>query len=348
MRVAADLFSTEWKTPTPVAWNKLFRLIGIDGAVDTGGVGIIHGSEPTQAVFFSVNSVKNVKRYYNKYSPKLMKKGADKGALNVEFAKKFGPELNSARTIKELLPIFNEHGYQLIQLIKDPRIRALVIDYEPAVFKYVKNPTAVEQVALLDAGPDLLGNIPIKKIDQQALIELLSSDRSDSFKDELVLNILGLVENFNKMFNLTPGLQVAIVSFEPRYILTIKNPYAAAIKAAVENWNEDVRGQIPYEIKVLAGLPTTIDDNPEVQRIKHDIDWYEGAINFANQEINTMSNDIALLKNSTTVDDSTKNTSIKYFNDQIKDKEISVKYYLDQISAYKEKLEKLIKTLPKP
>lgn len=45
----------------PVAWNKLFRDIGIDGCVDFG-VGIIHTSEPTQAVFFSIKSIQNNKR----------------------------------------------------------------------------------------------------------------------------------------------------------------------------------------------------------------------------------------------------------------------------------------------
>jgi hypothetical protein len=55
------------KNSSPV-WNGLFRAIGIDGFVDYEG-GIIHPNEPTQAVFFNIQAVKNVKLYDNKYSP---------------------------------------------------------------------------------------------------------------------------------------------------------------------------------------------------------------------------------------------------------------------------------------
>lgn len=53
---------------SPIIWNKLLRSIGIDGAYDPG-VGIIHTNEPHQCVVFSKQSIKNNKRYYNKYSP---------------------------------------------------------------------------------------------------------------------------------------------------------------------------------------------------------------------------------------------------------------------------------------
>lgn len=75
MQAAEELFSKAWNTTPVVAWNKLFRSIGVDGVVDytpEGGTGIIHTNEPTQAVFFSVNSIENVKRYDNKYSPALV------------------------------------------------------------------------------------------------------------------------------------------------------------------------------------------------------------------------------------------------------------------------------------
>lgn len=62
-----------------VAWNRLFRDLGIDGCVDMDpdtrtGVGIIHGSEPTQAVFFSTRAVGSVQRVHNKYSPDQQQK----------------------------------------------------------------------------------------------------------------------------------------------------------------------------------------------------------------------------------------------------------------------------------
>ena len=77
----ADLFSRVWKISTPVAWNKLFRLIGIDGCVDISG-GIIHPNEPTQAVFFSINAIGSVERIRNtgsKHLPKEIEKSKIRG-----------------------------------------------------------------------------------------------------------------------------------------------------------------------------------------------------------------------------------------------------------------------------
>lgn len=61
---------SRWRaTKHPVSWNKLFRTLGIDGCIDSKGDGIIHTSEPFQAVFFSTKPIKGVERHYNKYSP---------------------------------------------------------------------------------------------------------------------------------------------------------------------------------------------------------------------------------------------------------------------------------------
>jgi hypothetical protein len=57
-----------WGTSHIIAWNKLFRLIGIDGAIDNG-TGIIHTNEYTQAVFFSIGAIGSSSRHLNKYSP---------------------------------------------------------------------------------------------------------------------------------------------------------------------------------------------------------------------------------------------------------------------------------------
>lgn len=65
---------------TSVMWNKIFRMIGIDGFRDNG-VGIIHTSEPHQAVFFSKNAISNVERVHNKWSASSKHKGERKGNL---------------------------------------------------------------------------------------------------------------------------------------------------------------------------------------------------------------------------------------------------------------------------
>jgi hypothetical protein len=45
-------------------WNKIFRILGYQGAVDNGA-GIIHHNEPTQAVFFSIKAFKVVETIRN-------------------------------------------------------------------------------------------------------------------------------------------------------------------------------------------------------------------------------------------------------------------------------------------
>ena len=71
------------KYPTNVAWNTLFRAIGIDGCVDTG-VGIIHTSEPYQAVFFHIGAVDVVTRIRNRanYSPAVIDQKAAQGQFD--------------------------------------------------------------------------------------------------------------------------------------------------------------------------------------------------------------------------------------------------------------------------
>jgi hypothetical protein len=71
--------ATYLKRPAPLAWNELFRqALGIDGCVDTGK-GIIHPSEPTQAVFFSLGATKLITTVQNKYSPEQMSAGEERG-----------------------------------------------------------------------------------------------------------------------------------------------------------------------------------------------------------------------------------------------------------------------------
>ena len=73
-------FKKKWGTnKNPVSWNKVFREIGIDGCVDSEGQKIIHESEPTQAVFFSKKAIKDVNRYYNKYSPEDVERAESAG-----------------------------------------------------------------------------------------------------------------------------------------------------------------------------------------------------------------------------------------------------------------------------
>jgi hypothetical protein len=67
--ILSEYLGTEYGRKPPIVWNELFRkVLDIDGCIDTGA-GIIHPSEPTQAVFFSLPRLRILDIVYNKYSP---------------------------------------------------------------------------------------------------------------------------------------------------------------------------------------------------------------------------------------------------------------------------------------
>lgn len=72
--------------PSEVSWNKLLRAIGIDGIVDNG-FGIIHTSEPYQAVFFSIDAIDVVKQVHNRpnYLPYRIEKSTEQGKLTKDY-----------------------------------------------------------------------------------------------------------------------------------------------------------------------------------------------------------------------------------------------------------------------
>ena len=83
MEVSKELNSLYRGKTNSVTWNKLFRDVGIDGFIDMGR-GIIHPSEPTQAVFFSMKPIRVLDRVQNKYSPDTREKEQFKGQAKKE------------------------------------------------------------------------------------------------------------------------------------------------------------------------------------------------------------------------------------------------------------------------
>lgn len=69
---------TEIARKSIVVWNKIFRDLGYSGFGDKSGQGIIHPSEPTQAIFLSKNSFKIVEKVANiKVTPTITLKTMD-------------------------------------------------------------------------------------------------------------------------------------------------------------------------------------------------------------------------------------------------------------------------------
>ena len=136
--MAAEGIAQFTGSAVPVAWNKLFRECGIDGVVDTGR-GIIHTSEPTQAVFFSISAITDVKRFENKYSPSHMSDAKREGEVNKKvsssMAKMSYPEIKDA--IKR--------DAEVIRFVKAPteelQLEAIQSARAPFIITLIRNPT---------------------------------------------------------------------------------------------------------------------------------------------------------------------------------------------------------------
>jgi len=83
MEVSKEIADLYVEKSRSLSWNKLFRDVGIDGFIDMGK-GIIHPSEPTQAVFFSMKPIQVLDRIENKYSPYPREKSQLKGQAKKE------------------------------------------------------------------------------------------------------------------------------------------------------------------------------------------------------------------------------------------------------------------------
>jgi hypothetical protein len=90
---------TEYGRKPPIVWNELFRrVLDIDGCIDNGA-GIIHESEPTQAVFFSLPRLRILDIVYNKYSPRSVQASIVQGVEAKQTFEKFKNSL--ARAIEK-------------------------------------------------------------------------------------------------------------------------------------------------------------------------------------------------------------------------------------------------------
>lgn len=187
----------------PVAWNKLFRELRIDGAIDTG-VGIIHTSEPTQAVFFSINSIVRVQRVNNKYSPDAVNRRKELGNTAIEL-------LDSNTTTARKVRIITQQA-ELINKLKPGAERLEIVTTIPFTLRYLKNPTIAEQEAAILSDVDLLFDVDdIQKIDESVIIKAIAIMPMGSIGYSL--RMLKKVLDAHNMW--TPGVQKAAIAKAP-------------------------------------------------------------------------------------------------------------------------------------
>jgi hypothetical protein len=84
-------------------WNKIFRDLGYHGIADKNDAGIIHRSEPTQAVFFNASFIKVIGGGYNK-NYKITKFGSD------EFPSEYSLTSNSKEVMEIMSNYLRVHG----------------------------------------------------------------------------------------------------------------------------------------------------------------------------------------------------------------------------------------------
>lgn len=243
----SDIFDSN-----PVAtWNATFRAIGIDGAVDIingDGLEIIDTNEPCQAVFFSTKAVRNVKRFINSYSPVAQQKSVAKGQDKEARALAIVAKLRKAKTPEEAYRVLDKNGFDKINLVSDPTTRQFIINKNPGVISYLRNPTKEEQrLALLDDFEMALNYI--RKIDQGVIADVfrVAPDKNkvgailDAFQSKPV--------DGTRLVELSPTLQLEIVKFSPNLLIEIERPARATVQYVVDNWN---RGTIPNWLRTKA------------------------------------------------------------------------------------------------
>ena len=183
LEIARNFLKINLKTSTPVAWNKLFRMLGIDGVVDytlRSGKGIIHPNEPSQAVFFSINAVTNVKRYDNKYSPDYMQNKKESGSEKKEAAQNVINVLRSTNDPDTILQVLrdNRPSYTF-KLIRDQKLKDYIITNSPDLVFSIPNPTEHEYALAVKAKPAYAINIASRVPNASPQLQVLLANASE-------------------------------------------------------------------------------------------------------------------------------------------------------------------------
>lgn len=169
----ADIISNSRRTKLPVAWNWLFRNIGIDGIIDSE-IGIIHENEPVQAVFFSLNSVDLIDRIPNRGSPEERSSRQAQGLTRKEwFEKSIAQFKNLLRSgkLEDIVSWLDLGDNNLLLSYAPKEISYKVLEKRPFYLLRLKNPSPDEIFIAASRNPLL-----ITQIDQKHLKALSRTD----------------------------------------------------------------------------------------------------------------------------------------------------------------------------
>lgn len=213
----AEIISARKGIAKPVAWNWIFRQLGIDGFIDEGD-GIIHENEPTQAVFFSKNSVDLVERVANKYSPDRVSARVQVGQINKKESSEKLAELRKILQSNSFADIIEwcdwGTNYRFLKYV--PRgLRPQILSLRPFYIHSLKHPSKQELMAALSASP----------------VQFTESMKSMLSVPEITAAITAYNDNpdINKLIHARDVAEIAtkVNSDDPEFIrqLIVMNPY---------------------------------------------------------------------------------------------------------------------------
>lgn len=148
--ISNSIASETHKSKGPIIWNVLFRLLGIDAVIDKG-IGIIHSSEPTQAVVFNLRNITNITRVKNAYSPetmlqqKLLGKMVNDTISNIDNT-----------TEDDILAIYYKGQHNILKYVKDPVMISKLLQNDPFMLKHIKHPTTKQLKTVIGNDLELL------------------------------------------------------------------------------------------------------------------------------------------------------------------------------------------------
>jgi len=163
------------KTSHPIAWNNLFRSIGIAGCIDTG-VGIIHTSEKAQAVFFDIGAINVIKRVYNKlnYIPDTLAQSKIQGLDTKNYHTKQYKKFRTMDVKSQIEAVLNDPN--LIRFMPNPPddLKYKVVEKRPSVIGFMKNPSDDLKYRAVELNPSVV--FSIKKLSEKLLLFAIEKD----------------------------------------------------------------------------------------------------------------------------------------------------------------------------
>lgn len=226
------------KSSSQVAWNTIFRKIGIDGCVDNENTGIIHTNEPTQAVFFSINTIVNNTRLKNShnYSPTKLKMLSRRDEEQKKFNADTRKMIDSMSSEDQWNWIIQKYQDEPIiagkyaRYIKNPKVRMAMLSTLGTDSVFNKHNIADPNKLIYDMGR--LSDNEIKYAIDKDPANIFRVRRPPMWAIEMAV-LAGQPKAMRYISNPTEKIQLSAVSQNPSLIEWIDNPSEAVQIAAV-------------------------------------------------------------------------------------------------------------------